>query len=191
MKALVLDGSKKDDNTLNTTRKFVEEELKEAGWESTSLTLRDIDIAPCLGCFGCWIKTPGVCVIDDSMRDISKTAFQSDLIIFITRITFGGCSSEIKKILDRWISLVLPFFTKVKGEIHHMRRYTKHPKLAFMGALPYPDNESERIFEQLTERIAINSRAPAFACGSLLYNDEEEIIRQKVITCLVNVKALN
>ena len=27
-------------------------------------------IHPCIGCFGCWVKTPGKCVIHDGYKDV-------------------------------------------------------------------------------------------------------------------------
>jgi multimeric flavodoxin WrbA len=36
--------------------------------------LRELAIAPCTGCFGCWTRTPGECVVEDSARDILDRA---------------------------------------------------------------------------------------------------------------------
>lgn len=188
MKAIIFDGSKEGDDTLSVALEITENELKEYGYGITSLILRKIEIAPCLGCFGCWVQTPGVCVIDDPIRDISKTAFQSDLLVFITPIIFGGYSTEIKKVLDRWISLVLPFFTKIQGEVHHLQRYKKHPNLFFIGSLPHKDDESRAIFEELVKRTAINSRAPIFTSELIIGHESRAQIRQKIDTCLNKMK---
>jgi len=53
-----------------------------------------------MGCFGCWNKTPGTCVMKDDSAKIAKAVVNSDLLIFLTPITFGGYSSELKK---HWI----------------------------------------------------------------------------------------
>ena len=29
-------------------------------------------IHPCIGCFGCWLKTPGVCIIKDTYGQMGK-----------------------------------------------------------------------------------------------------------------------
>ena len=44
--------------------------------------LREIKIADCLGCFGCWVKTPGRCVIDDAERGITKKLAHTDLKLY-------------------------------------------------------------------------------------------------------------
>jgi hypothetical protein len=46
--------------------------------------------------------------------------------------------------LDRQICLILPFFTKIHGEVHHEARYQRNGNLLGVGVLPKPDEESER-----------------------------------------------
>jgi len=120
MKALIFNGSKDGDDLLRISQEAIETQLKAMGWQVDSLHLHEMDIAPCLGYFGCWVKTPGICVINDSGRAIPKKIVQSDLMIFLTPITFGGYSPELKKALDRSIPILLPFFKKVYGETHHV-----------------------------------------------------------------------
>ena len=45
-----------------------------------------------------------------------------DLVIYLTPVTFGGYSSELKRMVDHQIQNISPFFTSVQGEIHHQRR---------------------------------------------------------------------
>ncbi len=77
----------------------------------------------CVGCFGCWIKTPGVCVIHDGCeltgRDLSKC---SELIL-VSRCVYGCTSPFVKNVLDRAISYIHPYFAVRGGEMHHRRRY--------------------------------------------------------------------
>ena len=35
--------------------------------------LREMKLAHCLGCFGCWVKTPGMCVEDDAGRQSGQS----------------------------------------------------------------------------------------------------------------------
>ena len=124
-----------------------------------------MQIAPCLGCFGCWQRTPGVCVIDDAGREVARLAARCDLLVFFTRITFGGYSSELKKAVDRLIPNISPFFTRVGGEVHHRLRYAGAPRLLAVGLAAGPDEEAEGIFRELVERNAINGRNPAHAAA--------------------------
>ena len=180
MKALVLNGVGKDTRRLDRIGKLIVQELWSLQWEVENLILRDIEIAPCMGCFGCWVQTPGVCVIDDNAREITRKIIQSDLVLYFTPITFGGYSSELKKALDRSISLVSPFFTRINGEVHHQKRYVYAPKLLGMGILHRPDEESKRIFKTLISRNAINLHNPAHA-ARVVYEDQTESEIQGVI----------
>ena len=173
MKALVLNGVGKDTRRLDRIGKLIVQELWSLQWEVENLILRDIEIAPCMGCFGCWVQTPGVCVIDDNAREITRKIIQSDLVLYFTPITFGGYSSELKKTLDRSISLISPFFTRINGEVHHQKRYAYAPKLLGGGILHQPDEESERIFKTLISRNAINLHNPAHA-ARVVYEDQTE-----------------
>ena len=80
-------------------------------------------IQPCVGCFGCWIKTPGECVINDRGKGFTALMSKHDELVVISRLVFGGFSPSIKAVIDRSIGFVLPFFHLVKKEMHHPRRY--------------------------------------------------------------------
>lgn len=83
----------------------------------------DGSIFPCIGCFGCWIKTPGACVIRDSYGDMGELLSKCDGLAIISRCVYGGFSPFIKNVLDRSISYLLPDFTLLEGEMHHKPRY--------------------------------------------------------------------
>jgi len=160
MKALILIGSKMDDSESAKIHEIILEELKKLNWDATSIVLEDKNIAYCTGCFGCWIQTPGECVIKDYEETIVKKMVHSDLIIYITPIVFGGYSSILKKALDRQISRILPYFTKIDGEVHHKKRYEKEQSLLGIGILDKPDVEKEEVFKTLVVRNSINMWSP-------------------------------
>jgi len=57
MKALLLDGSLKNDSDM--IRSSIIEELERNRFEVESILLRDVKVAACQGDFECWLKTPG------------------------------------------------------------------------------------------------------------------------------------
>jgi multimeric flavodoxin WrbA len=187
MKAIVLNGSKIGDGDLDAVHAIVEEEISTIEWEVSSFILKDVQISHCLGCFGCWVISPGICVIDDAGREIAKSFIQSDLAVFLTPLTFGGYSSELKKALDRIICLVSPFFMKIDSEIHHKRRYEQYPRLMALGVQPEFDPEEEKIFKTLVGRNAINMHIPAHAAGIIVGSHSAEQIRQSIQTLLNQV----
>jgi hypothetical protein len=180
MKATILNGCI-DDNAFGVNLQgWVTTELESAGCAAVSHILKEIEIAPCTGCFGCWIKTPGECVIDDAGRGISANIVQNEILIFITPVTFGGYSSELKKALDRMISVIMPHFKRVNGEIHHKPRYDRYPNLLAFGFLPNSNPDQERTFKTLMERNAINLGSEKKVCHVFLESDSEETVRGKI-----------
>ncbi len=165
MNITVLNGALTGDATTEAVYDLLLTELAARGHPVTPFVLRDIEITPCTGCFGCWMRTPGRCVLPKGAHDIAEAVVRSELTVLLTPITFGGYSSELKKALDHTIMNILPFFTKVAGETHHVPRYEEHPNLLALGVLPAPDAESERIFRTLVERNSINFYAETHAVG--------------------------
>ena len=150
--------------------------------------LHSLEIAPCMGCFGCWTKTPGVCVIKDAGNGLAEAILNSDLVVFLTPVTFGSYSSELKKVLDRIICLVSPFFKKIDGEVHHQARYDRYPHLLVLGTLPKPDRESERIFSTLVERNAISLHFQSHTARVFVSSREEDFIEAGIAQVLTELE---
>lgn len=81
------------------------------------------DIHHCIGCFGCWVKTPGKCVIHDGYEGTGIDMSKCTELIFISRCCYGSVSPFVKMVQDRAISYIHPDFVIRKGEMHHKRRY--------------------------------------------------------------------
>lgn len=80
-------------------------------------------IHPCTGCFGCWIKTPGKCVICDSYENTGIAMGKCSELILISQCCYGSVSPFVKAVQDRAISYIHPDFVLRGGEMHHKRRY--------------------------------------------------------------------
>lgn len=179
MKIVILDGLKYGSRHDRGVSRLLVEEISSLGHSADPLTLSEIRIAPCTGCFGCWVKTPGTCVIDDPGREVAGAALRCDLLVFLTPVTFGGYSSELKKAVDRLIPLLSPFFVRIGDEIHHRPRYPEYPPILGVGLLPAPDPEQERIFRTLVGRNAVNYHSP-FHETAVIGPGEEETLRRAV-----------
>ena len=55
------------------------------GWKIIS---DDGNIRPCIGCFGCWLKTPGQCVIKDGYDQMGKLIHEADEVLIISKYTY-------------------------------------------------------------------------------------------------------
>ena len=63
------------------------------------IIIRDLQIAPCNSCGGCWEK--GDCVIADDMQKIYPKLVDADGLIVASPIYFMGVSAQLKAFIDR------------------------------------------------------------------------------------------
>lgn len=173
MKALLLNGARTGEGDVDYIAALVDDHLRQRGWDTIRYTLRDHDIKHCIGCFDCWVKTPGECIIKGDHHTISQQTMQSDLLLLITPIVFGSYSSQLKKMIDHQIPLVMPFFKRIDGEIHHQTRYDRYPAFVGIGLQRTPDATQAHIFRELVQRNAINLHAP-FAHGAVWQTNEPD-----------------
>lgn len=152
MRAVILDGT----NNASPMSASILQVLRQRLAVSDEFTLREMTIAHCLGCFGCWVKKPGECVIDDAGQSVARAVARSELVVFLTPVTFGGYSSQLKKAVDRLIPNILPYFTAIDGETHHLKRYSNYANLLAIGLQESPDSRSDQVFRRLVQRNAIN-----------------------------------
>jgi multimeric flavodoxin WrbA len=122
------------------------------------LKQENIKALPCTGCFGCWIKTPGQCILKDHLQHMGEYINKCDEIIIISRCCYGGYSPFVKNALDRSIGALLPFFKIVDGKMHHSPRVKNQPGLHiyFYGDLT---EEERHTAESLAAANAVNLNA--------------------------------
>lgn len=119
--------------------------------------LRKMDITYCIGCWDCWVKTPGECVFQDDQTEILKTIVHSNVVIFLSPIIMGYTSSLLKKTHDRLIPLVHPYISMSKGESHHIRRYPKLPRIATVLIEDEQFNQTDsKLVDSVYERFLLN-----------------------------------
>ena len=133
-----------------------------------------------MGDFLCWFKSPGKCHVADDQLEISRKFIESDLVIFLTPITFGGYSSTLKKMVDHMIQNTLPFFATHGGEIHHLQRYERYPDVLTIGWQSEPDEQGASIFRHLAWRNSINFYAKVHGCGILSGNQEDRVMEAQL-----------
>ena len=111
------------------------------------------DLAFCRGCFGCWVKKPGECVIGDDIANINRTAMNSDVVVYLCPVVFGQFSANMKYAIDRWLPNMLPFFEVRKdGSTMHPRRYESYPKQIIIGYADHLSTEDAQLFIDITQK---------------------------------------
>lgn len=157
MRMVILDGREQDSSLSAELRESLAEKLRQA--VITVFPLSIMGINDCRGCFHCWTKTPGECIIADRGREVAEAVANCDVLVFISPVRYGGYNSLLKTAVDRLIPNVSPLFIRIYGETHHARRYADYPRLLGIGL--NPDNEEERDnFARVVHRNALNYHAP-------------------------------
>jgi len=120
------------ESTLTTKVKELEKSMQNENHQVTAFHLEEMKIRFCRGCFMCWWATPGLCVIPDDMPRLYQQIMESNLVIFAAEIKMGFIDSSIKKVQDRMIALLHPYFEIVDHEFHHQKRYSAYPQIALL-----------------------------------------------------------
>jgi len=129
---------------------------------------------PCVGCFGCWVKTPGKCVINDEDSNFAAIMPHVREVLVISELVFGGLSPDVKRVLDRSIGFILPFFNNIDGEMHHKQRYTKRPTFRWMLYSSAMTEAEKETAQKLAKANAINLGADSHSVD--FYASAEEIL---------------
>lgn len=144
MNVLVLNGSpKKKSDTFRLTERFIKGFNKDGNHKIDVVNVIDKKIAPCQGCFGCWAKMDGHCVIDDDQNEILDLYKNADLIIWSFPLYCYGMPSHLKAFLDRTIPLVkMKMVEEADGTVHHeaLADFSKIHTLIICGC-GFPDWE--------------------------------------------------
>lgn len=143
------------------------------------IDLSKLKIANCVGCFGCWTKTPGKCVIRDDAVKVYPLIAASERILYISRIRYGGYDTPMKTMLERAIPVQQAFIRLVDGETHHVQRSVV-PKEAVIIAYGVSSPEEQDIFRRLVKR---NSKNMSFKNYRILFAEENEI--ENIVRCEV------
>ena len=141
--------------------------------------LSKLNIANCVGCFGCWTKTPGKCVIRDDAVNIYPCIAESDQILYVSRIKYGGYDSIMKTMLERCIPVQQAFIRLLHGETHHVQRNVVPKKAVIIGyGETSPDEQA--LFRSLVERNAKNMSFESYRTIFVAENEVEAAVREEV-----------
>ncbi len=152
MKILALNSSprKERGGTALVLNLFLEGS-KEAGADIDLIYVHDLKIKPCLSCFACWVKTPGVCVQKDDMEEILEKRRKADGLILATPVFVDGMTSTLKAVLDRSIPLVQPFFEIRNDHCRHPPLENREPvKVALVSVSGFTELDN---FDPLVKHV--------------------------------------
>ena len=117
--------------------------------------LSQLKIADCMGCFSCWVRTPGRCVIRDDAVGVYPLIAHSDHVIYVSRLFCGSYDVPMKTMLERAIPIQQAFIRIHHGETHHIQRAVAE-KDAVILAYGDTGDEEQALFRLLAARNAHN-----------------------------------
>lgn len=122
----------------------------------------DKPMTACIGCWDCWLKTPGKCIINDQMTDIYPEYINSDTVILLMDTAQGFINHQAKAFFDRTIPLYHPYIEMINGECHHVSRYKSYPDMVYYFDTEGLTTEEEQVIEDYLYRTAYHFKSKAY-----------------------------
>jgi multimeric flavodoxin WrbA len=145
MRILAFNSSPRDNQTSKTElvlQSFLEG-ARRAGAATETLYLRDYKIKHCLGCFSCWVKTPGRCVQKDDMaEELFERYIQADLAVLATPLYHFNMNARLKMFIERTLPMVVPGGSPDQDGVSY--RYERVPKVAVLSVCANPAMDTFR-----------------------------------------------
>lgn len=147
--------------------------------DTAFIDLSKMKITNCVGCFGCWTKTPGKCVIRDDAVKVYPLIAASDHVLYVSRVRYGCYDTTMKTMLERAIPVQQAFIRLHHGETHHVQRNVVPKQAVILG---YGDisAEEQAIFRQLVARNANNMNFESFRVQFVSEADLEQAVRKEM-----------
>lgn len=150
--------------------------MREAGAEVCTVNLRKKTIRPCLGCFTCWVKTPGRCIqMDDMTNELLPKLLASDLIVYATPLYYKTMNAVMSIFRERMLPLSQPFVEKRDGKRAFLLRH-KLPPAVWLSVCALPEKSE---FDSLSSFLG-STRHPDVRIVAEIYRTSSEAMRHPV-----------
>ncbi len=157
--------------------------MRVADAEVEWVNLREKTINPCAGCFSCWTKTPGTCILNDDMtRELFPKWRDAEVVIYATPLYNYGMAGALKTFIERTIPSFLPYFDIHKGRMYHPLRH-KIPAVVMLSVAGMPDKDQ---FDPLSQHIRLSCDAPGRKLLAEIYRPASEVMSMPFMVEPVN-----
>ena len=182
MRILGISGSPHKDGNTAFAVQYSLDTLKKGGIETRYISLADMEVHACKGCWSC--TKNGKCVFDDDMTQIRDTMVWCDGLIIGSPVYFGLLSGQTKVMMDRCVPVrgykdAFQMAGKIGGGIacgafrnggqeltlqciqtfmlqHNMKVVSDGPPFAHSGATIVGDAQEDELGLETVENLAKN-----------------------------------
>jgi hypothetical protein len=115
--------------------------MREAGAETELIQVRELGLEPCIGCYSCWVQTPGRCIHDDGMDRGLQAWARADLVVIGTPVYHGTMTGLLKTFLDRLLPRYEPWLVPsahVEGAFGHPARGPEPRRMVLVSPCGFP-----------------------------------------------------
>lgn len=114
--------------------------LTAAGAQVRVMEVAGLQVAPCLACLKCMLKTPGVCAQQDDMEQIYPALQAADLLVLATPVYTDSLSAQLKAVMDRCICCMRPFLTRgPDGRVRHPLTWAMPRDMLLLATSGFPE----------------------------------------------------
>ena len=164
MKVTILNGNP-EPSAFDAYLAQVKSALQAEGHAVTQLDLRSIPLRYCIGCWGCWVKTPGECISRDASLEMDRAVINADFVLWAAPLKMGFPSELLKRANDKHLPLIHPYMVVDQSEAHHRKRYARYPRVGLLIEKEARTDERDlQIVSDIYCRTALNFKTRLEFC---------------------------
>ncbi|MEW6619192.1 MAG: NAD(P)H-dependent oxidoreductase [bacterium] len=143
-KILIINGSPRRKNGFTYFYlQYLMKGIEQTGTEVEVIDIynKEFNIEPCRGCFTCWTKTNGKCVIEDAANELIEKVNNSCVTIYAFPLYISSIPAKLKAFLDREFITVKPVFVPYRNLTRHPLQNTKERYIVLFSVNGFPEIE--------------------------------------------------
>jgi multimeric flavodoxin WrbA len=176
MKVLAINGSPHMDkgSTALILNPFLEG-IRSAGGDVELFYTGKLEIKPCSGDMGCWLKHPGKCAIKDDMQKLYPLVREADAVVFASPVYNSSITAPLKSLIDRMLPIGQPFMEIKDGHTYQPNpEGTKEKKVVLVSSCSYWEMDN---FDPLIVWMNAFCRSWSMAFAGALLRPHGEALR--------------